>query len=143
MTSPANAAPVLNAVVETALYVADLERARRFYETVFELEAMFHDERVAAYPIGPSVFLLFQRGTTDQPARPHGGLIPPHDGQGRLHFAFSVPASALEAWRTRLQAHGVDIEGEVKWPKGGHSLYFRDPDGNLAELVTPGIWANY
>jgi len=143
MPSSADTLPSLNAVIETAIYVADLERARRFYEAVLGLEAMFHDERVAAYPIGPSVFLLFQKGTTDQPAHPHGGLIPPHDGHGRLHFAFSVSASALETWRMRLTAQGVEIEGEVKWPKGGHSLYFRDPDGNLAELVTPGIWANY
>lgn len=143
MTSAADTIPALNAVVETAIYVADLDRARRFYEDVFGLRPMFHDERVVAYPIGPSVFLLFQQGTTDKPARPHGGLIPPHDGHGHLHFAFSIPAEALEAWRERLHARGIDIEGEVKWPKGAHSLYFRDPDGNLAELVTPGIWANY
>lgn len=143
MNLSADSLPTLNAVVETAIYVADLERARRFYETVFELSPMFHDDRVVAYPIGPSVFLLFQQGTTNEPARPHGGLIPPHDGQGHLHFAFSVPAEALEAWRARLQQHGVEVEGEVHWPRGAHSLYFRDPDGNLAELVTPGIWANY
>ena len=27
--------------------------------------------------------------------------------------------------------------------RGAVSLYFRDPDGNLGELVTPGLWANY
>ncbi len=26
---------------------------------------------------------------------------------------------------------------------GGTSLYFRDPDGHLLELVTPGIWSIY
>ena len=26
---------------------------------------------------------------------------------------------------------------------GGESLYFRDPDGHLLELVTPGLWPNY
>lgn len=143
MTHESDIPPSLNAVVETAVYVADLARARQFYESVFGLQAMFHDERVAAYPVGPSVFLLFQQGSTDEPARPHGGLIPPHDGQGRLHFAFSIPADALHAWRKRLETHGILIEGEVQWPRGAHSLYFRDPDGHLAELVTPGIWANY
>ena len=32
------------------------------------------------------------------------------------------------------------IEKEVEWPKGGRSLYFRDPAGNSVELVTPGVW---
>ena len=31
----------------------------------------------------------------------------------------------------------------MKWPRGGESLYFRDPDGHLVELATPGLWANY
>jgi catechol 2,3-dioxygenase-like lactoylglutathione lyase family enzyme len=29
---------------------------------------------------------------------------------------------------------------EVEWPRGGRSLYFRDPAGNSVELVTPGPW---
>jgi len=27
--------------------------------------------------------------------------------------------------------------------RGGHSIYFRDPDGHLLELATPGLWAIY
>ena len=42
--------------------------------------------------------------------------------------------------RQRLQEHGVVIEKEVLWPRGGTSLYFRDPAGNSVELLTPGVW---
>jgi len=31
----------------------------------------------------------------------------------------------------------------VKWPRGGTSLYFRDPAGHLVELATPGLWSTY
>ena len=39
-----------------------------------------------------------------------------------------------------LAASGVAVEQEVVWPRGGRSLYFRDPAGNAVELVTPGVW---
>ena len=45
-----------------------------------------------------------------------------------------------EAWRERLREYRVAIEHEEAWPRGGHSLYFRDPAGNSVELITPGLW---
>ena len=72
-----------------------------------------------------------------------GGTIPPHDGHGPLHVAFAVAAADLPAWEQRLAAHKVAIEGRTDWPRGGQSIYFRDPDGHLLELATPGLWATY
>lgn len=136
--------PRLGRVVETGLYVGDLDRAAAFYEGVMGLSPMLRDARFIAYPVADTVLLLFLRGTGDEPITlPFGGAIPPHDGTGRLHFAFAVAAADIEPWRAHLQARGVAIEGEVHWPKGSISLYFRDPDGNLAELASPGLWANY
>lgn len=137
-------APPLGRVLETGLYVDDLVRARGFYEGVLGLVPMLSDDRFVAYPIGGTVLLLFLRGSADTAiALPFGGEIPPHDGAGRLHFAFSAEAADMERWRAHLTAHGVAIEGEVRWPKGSTSLYFRDPDGNLAEVASPGLWKNY
>ena len=70
-------------------------------------------------------------------------LVPPHDGSGPLHIAFAVSAEELAAWEQRLAAHGVEIEGRTKWRRGGESIYFRDPDGHLLELATPGLWTVY
>lgn len=138
------AAPPLGRVLETSLYVDDLARARRFYEDVMGLEPMVEDARLVAYPVGPgSVLLLFRRGSTTEPVALPGGTIPGHDGAGPLHLAFAVAAVDLDAWIERLEARGVAIEGRVDWPRGGRSVYFRDPDGHLAELATPGLWANY
>jgi len=60
-----------------------------------------------------------------------------------MHLAFSIPAAALSAWEERLAEKGVAIESKVAWPRGGHSVYFRDPDRNLVELITPGCWPIY
>jgi catechol 2,3-dioxygenase-like lactoylglutathione lyase family enzyme len=141
---PIAPAPPLGGVLETALYVDDMPRARAFYEGVMGLSPMVEDARLVAYPLGPgSVLLLFQRGSTLQPVSLPGGTIPPHDGAGPLHIAFAIARETLDAWAERLGAHGVPIESRVAWPKGGISLYVRDPDGHALELATPGLWANY
>jgi catechol 2,3-dioxygenase-like lactoylglutathione lyase family enzyme len=65
------------------------------------------------------------------------------DAQGRSHMAFAIEEERLESWRQWLKQNVVAIESTVLWELGGTSLYFRDPDGNLLELATPGVWANY
>jgi hypothetical protein len=56
---------------------------------------------------------------------------------GRGTSAFAVAEAELQAWRTRLESHGVEVLSEVAWEQGARSLYFRDPDGHLLELATP------
>ena len=136
--------PKLGRVLETALYVDDLERAAAFYEQVLGLAAISKDSRFRAYDVdGTSVLLLFKRGATLETVHLPGGTIPPHDGHGPLHMAFAITADALAAWEKRLSEHGIAIEGRTEWPRGGYSVYFRDPDGHLLELVTPGVWPTY
>jgi catechol 2,3-dioxygenase-like lactoylglutathione lyase family enzyme len=136
--------PSVNGLLESSLYVADLERSAHFYQTVFGLEVLTADERLYALGVaGRQVLLLFRKGMSATPSVLPGGVIPAHDGDGRLHFAFAVAAADLPAWRQRLAAHGVAVESTVTWPRGGQSVYVRDPDGHLVELATPGIWSIY
>jgi catechol 2,3-dioxygenase-like lactoylglutathione lyase family enzyme len=136
--------PALNGVLETALYVDDLDRARRFYEEVLGLKPVFADQRLCAFEVAKSsMLLLFPRGKTLETVVMPGGTIPPHDGHGPLHVAFAVSREDLPAWEERLAAHEVSIEGRTDWPRGGTSIYFRDPDGHLLELATPGLWPGY
>jgi catechol 2,3-dioxygenase-like lactoylglutathione lyase family enzyme len=131
-------------VLETCLYVDDLDRAARFYEQVLGLAPLTSDARFRAYDVGgKSVLLLFRRGATLETVRMPGGTIPPHDGHGPLHMAFAVSADELSRWEARLQAENIEIEGRTDWSRGGKSIYFRDPDGHLLELATPGLWATY
>lgn len=133
--------PALSGILETALYVDDLDRAARFYEDDLGLDPLVSDQRFHAYGVGGrNVLLLFKRGSTLETVTLPGGTIPPHDGHGPLHIAFGVAADELEAWESRLLERGIAIEGRTDWPKGGRSIYFRDPDGHLLEFATPGIW---
>src|SRR3712207_1469325 len=92
---------------------------------------------------GSGVLLLFPQGGSLQPIETPGGLIPPHDGQGPMHVAFSISPDELEDWQRHLTEAGVPVEGRTQWPRGGVSMYFRDPDGHLLEIATPGMWRGY
>jgi catechol 2,3-dioxygenase-like lactoylglutathione lyase family enzyme len=132
-------------IKETCLYVADLPRAVRFYVELFGYEVMVSDERFAALSVaGQDVLLLFLQGGTVEPAvLPNGGVIPPHDGTGQNHLGLAIAKDELAEWESRLMERGIAIESRVNWERGGVSLYFRDPDGHLLELLTPGIWPIY
>jgi catechol 2,3-dioxygenase-like lactoylglutathione lyase family enzyme len=136
--------PTLDGVLETALYVDDLKRSIQFYQDIFRLEVLAGDDRFCAFNVaGRQVLLLFRKGGTTTPVATPGGAIPPHDGEGHLHFAFSIAAGEWQGWEEWLREKGVEVESRVRWPKGGVSLYLRDPDGHLVELATPGVWSVY
>jgi len=131
-------------LLETALYVADLETSRRFYVQQLGAGVLLDTERLLALDIGgASVLLLFAHGTTEHALPTPGGLVPGHGAHGRQHIAFAIDSQRLDAWRVHLAGAGIAIESEVEWPRGGRSLYMRDPDGHSVELVTPGLWATY
>ncbi|WP_201750336.1 VOC family protein [Tautonia marina] len=87
------------------------------------------------FRVGDGVLLVFNPVTTLK-----GDTLPPHGARGPGHFALGIRADKLDDWRRRLEAHGVAVEQEVEWPRGGRSIYFRDPSGNSVELITPGLW---
>lgn len=136
--------PTLTSVLETSLYVDDLDRASRFYEQTFGLTRIEGDHRFRAYSVGArSVLLLFKRGASNRVTQLPEGTLGPHDGSGPLHLAFSISAEDLPAWEKVLVERGIAIETRIRWPRGGTSIYFRDPDNHSLELATPGLWSIY
>jgi catechol 2,3-dioxygenase-like lactoylglutathione lyase family enzyme len=136
--------PMIARILETALYVDDLDSVASFYRDVLGLRVLDASSRLVSMDAGDAtVLLLFKRGATTSGLQLSGGWIPPHDGRGPVHLAFAISTEALGAWETRLKEVGVEIESRVHWERGGHSLYFRDPAGHSVELATPGTWAVY
>ena len=136
--------PRLTGIVETALDVQDIGVAIALYSEVLGLEIIDRSDRFCALSVaGRDVLLLFQREASPQAVETAGGRIPPHGSSGSIHFALSVDRSELDAWEQFLTAKRVALESRVTWSRGGTSLYFRDPDGHLVELATPGVWSIY
>lgn len=136
--------PPLDGLVETCLYVTDVAASTAFYQRVFGFEAIISNERICSLIVAPGqVLILFKRGATLNPIPMGESFIPPHDGDGEQHFAFGVPRESFEDWKSYLESLNIEIESTIDWPAGGVSLYFRDPDRLVVELVTPGLWPNY
>ncbi|HCF28157.1 MAG TPA: glyoxalase [Cyanobacteria bacterium UBA11049] len=145
-----NGKQTVNGIVESVLYVEDLAHSVKFYQDLFGFEQEIRDEMICVLRVpNRQALILFPKSVATEPGRktsPVGtveGVIPPHGGSGRLHVAFSIAASDLEEWEQRLTERNIPIDSKVNWKRGGWSLYFRDPDEHLLELITPGLWSFY
>jgi catechol 2,3-dioxygenase-like lactoylglutathione lyase family enzyme len=140
--------PTVTGIVEAALYVEQVARSIDFYRDLFGFEEELRAEAIGVLRIpGRQALILFPRTIAQAPVITPplaiDGTIPPHGGSGRMHVAFSIRPEDLESWRTRLAERGVRIESVVRWKRGGTSLFFRDPDQHLIELLSPGLWSFY
>ncbi len=132
--------PAVNGILETSLYVESAVRSAEFYQRVFGFDVIAIDggtlddnTRLCAMRAGDrDVLLLFKRGAT-----------PDTDATGSIHVAFGIGRSDLATWEDWLAKQGIAIEDRKTWKYGGQALYFRDPDGHLLEVVTPGVWSIY
>ena len=123
-------------ILETSLYAEDLDRAELFYTKVLGLELFAKEpDRHVFFRCGDQMLLIFNpvRTIRETEAAPHGAT-------GPGHVAFAVPMAELDQWAARLRSANIRIEKGVTWPKGGRSLYFRDPAGNCLELASPLVW---
>ena len=128
--------PQIRRILETSLYAEDLDQAALFYTKVLGLELFAKEpDRHVFLKCGDQMLLIFN------PARTiHETEVAPHGATGPGHVAFAVSMAELDRWAAHLRSEKVPIEKEVTWPKGGRSLYFRDPAGNSLEFASPAIW---
>ena len=132
--------PRVNEILETSLYVENPAKSAEFYRRVLGFEVIdFAGERLddatrlCVMSAGDrDVLLLFKRGASSDT-----------DASGSIHVAFGISRSDLPTWKEWLVEQSIAIESEKTWKNGGQSLYFRDPDGNLLEVVSPGVWSIY
>jgi len=112
--------------------VSDFERSNRFYRDVLGAEIVEIDGRVA-YRVGGQQLNVHGPGV--QPAMI--ARIPVTPGNSDLCFEWDGTIAAAVA---HLKAQAVRVEAGPM-PRGGAkgrgtSVYFRDPDGTLLELIS-------
>lgn len=123
-------------IKETCLYIKDLEKARAFYADMLGLEIISYlPDKHLFFKVGYSVLLCFNPDDSGKKTSPPG-----HYAHGPQHFAFEVDATEYEAHKKQIQQKGIQIIDLVIWESGQESFYFKDPAGNILEIVQVGIW---
>lgn len=136
--------PEIQGILEVGVYVKDISQSIKFYQDLFDFSILKSDGRFAALDVkGKQVLLLFKYGGFSEPIKIPGGILPGHDSTGTSHLSFSIRAESINEWTKWLSEKNIEIESRITWEKGGQSLYFRDLDGNLLELSSPGIWDTF
>jgi catechol 2,3-dioxygenase-like lactoylglutathione lyase family enzyme len=132
----------IEGVLETCLYATDLVAAEHFYGELLALPVFAREPaRHVFFRCGAGMLLVFNAVRTSAAADEVEGVsIPRHGAQGAGHVCFRVPEAELAAWRERFAIARIAIEAEVRWPRGGASLYVRDPAGNSVEFAPESIW---
>jgi catechol 2,3-dioxygenase-like lactoylglutathione lyase family enzyme len=113
--------------------VSDWERSNRFYAEVLGAELVELDKGRVAYRFGHQQLNVHGPGSEPQPR----AADPVRPGNSDLCFVWDGPIrGAIE----HLASKGIDVElGPVERTGaggGGTSVYFRDPDGSLLELIS-------
>ena len=138
----------VKAVAEIVINVADIARARAFYEEV--LGFPLHSQYPAENPT--IVFLTMQ--ALDSPLGRGGhpqlfALIDPHrhpPARKRFrgldvavsslnHLAFEIEPAMYESEKARLEELGLTVYEETFPHMHAKALFFRDPEGNTLEFI--------
>jgi catechol-2,3-dioxygenase len=116
---------MITGLCEITLEARDLESLAAFYADALGLDELSRDDDRIWLAIG-------ERGRLGlwAPGRKEFG----DEGGAHVHFAMAVEPGSLERKASRLRDRDVDVEGPIEHPGGDRSIYFRDPEGNVAEL---------
>lgn len=129
-------------IAHVRLTVTDIERSRRFYESVFGWPVLLAVPENADDATRDSLAFLFggviyNMGNALIGLRPVGADAFDENRVGLDHIAFTVSSKAdLDAAATHLDDLGVAHEG-VKDIGPAYILEFRDPDNIALELTAP------
>jgi lactoylglutathione lyase len=115
------------------LFVEDKDRAKAFYQQVFELEPAHEDETEVMFRLENSLLFLTNFSVASRMIAP--AVVGAAD-QGPRHV-FAIIVGDVDAVCTELKAKGIGLlNGPENRPWGMRTANFQDPDGHVWEIAT-------
>ena len=115
------------------IHVSERRRSNTFYREVLGAELVGEPDGVAMYRFGEQQLNVHGPGLDPAPV----ARLPVQPGGSDLCFVWPGP---IEAAIDHLRAHQVEVELGPVGRRGARgeatSIYFRDPDGSLLELIS-------
>jgi catechol-2,3-dioxygenase len=138
--------PKLGQIVETILYTSNATKLSEWYTNIFNLTPFITTPGVVGFSLPNTILLLFDRSTTTADKTFPEGTIPKHgcpSGLGQ-HIAFACAGlEELREWEVHFREKEVEVLGTMEWERGGRSVYVKDWEGHVIEVMTRGVWEVY
>jgi len=108
-----------------AIAVKDLDETLRFYQKVFEVEVMYHnDDFLQVTTPGANDIIVFEKKKADYGKT--GGIA---------HFGFRLrKAEDIDKMAKRIKSAGGTIIDKGEFVPGEPYIFFKDPDGYEIEI---------
>ena len=139
--------PKLGQIVETILYTSSATKLAEWYTTTFCLTPFLSTPNVVGFSLpNNTILLLFDRTSTTADKTFSTGTIPKHGCETGLgqHIAFACDGvEELKEWEKWFEEKEVEILGRMEWERGGRSVYVKDWEGHVIEVMTRGVWEVY
>jgi catechol 2,3-dioxygenase-like lactoylglutathione lyase family enzyme len=99
----------------------DIQRAKRFYTEVLELDVESEGEHDIEFTLGQVTLDVFDPSSIGQPFAPSTA-------------GFALRVADVDAARAELEAKGVEFDGDTIETSVCRQAWFKDPDGNVLVL---------
>jgi lactoylglutathione lyase len=122
----------LKSVGAITMFVADRDRAKSFYERVFDAESVYEDDQSAAFKFDNMIVNLLAAGEAPDLIGP-ASVAGPDAGS---RFQLTIGVNDVDAVCDELARRGVELlNGPVDRPWGMRTAAFADPDGHIWEVA--------
>lgn len=120
------------AIAAITLFVEDLERAKSYYQDVFDLPVFFEDDNSAVFRFGETLVNLLRASEAPELVAPASVASPAAGARSQ----FTLGVDDVDATCERLRARGVELlNGPIDRPWGIRTASFRDPAGHIWEIA--------
>ena len=122
----------LTNVQAITMFIADVERSKRWYERVFDVQAVYEDENAVAFHFDNMVVNMLRSSAAHE-------LIGPAvvaDEESGARFQLTIGVDDADATYAELSSRGAGfINGPMDREWGLRTAAFADPDGHIWEIA--------